>query len=177
MTNTGERYIPGETAAFDAIVNVERYFFAMDFAIDKTVCDIGCGCGLGSYLYSLVAKKVYAVDYSQEAIDYAKWYPFNEKTKFIKQDLEKVYELPEVDVIIAIEFLEHLKDPTAFLKAQTAKELVFSFPFNALITSTWHKADIMGEIDVRNILVNAGYSISNIAVQKEKWLYGHAVKL
>jgi len=57
MKETSEFFIPAQAGFKEVIVNLERYLFAMNFCKDKVVLDAGCGCGLGTYLYSLVAKK------------------------------------------------------------------------------------------------------------------------
>ena len=176
--NSGERWCPFDTDKNEAIINISRYIYGMDFSKDKIVCDIGCGNGLGSYLYSIVAKKVYAVDHSAEAIAHAKKYPFSpDKVEFIQQDLEKNFKLPEHDILIAVEFLEHLADPQAFLQAQTSRELIFSLPKNSLSISTWHKYDIKDKADVETLLANSGYRIETMGVQENLWFHGHAIKL
>jgi len=177
LGKSGERFIPHQTNPNEAIINVARYFYAMNHLKDKIVCEVGCGCGLGTYLYSLVAKKIYAVDYSEEAIEYAKQYPLKDNVEFIEQNLEKYTNLPEHEVLVAIEFLEHLEDPLSFLKAQKSRELVFSLPRHSLAVSSWHKFDIESEADVKTLMAEAGYRITNMELQENLWFYGHAIKL
>ena len=122
MKKTGERFIPTQSDVYEIWVNADRYFYALEHCLDKqtrkprNVLDLGCGSGLGTYLYSLVAGHVTAVDYNEDAFKYAKQYPYEEsKVSFLKMDLEK--EIPEgkYDVTIALESLEHLSDPGSLI--------------------------------------------------------------
>ena len=128
----GERFYPTLSNPYEIKVNMERYLFALQFLKDKVVLDAGTGSGLATYLYSLVAKHVYSVDYSDEAQRYAKLYPFDpRKVTFIKADLEKDI-LPEHDITVALEVVEHLANPDFFLSQLKNKELVFSVPVPSL---------------------------------------------
>lgn len=175
MSN-GERFEPHDTNPGEAVINLERYVFAMSFVGGKVVCEAGCGAGLGTYLYSLGAKQVYAYDYKDEAFELAREYPKRPNVEFIKQNLEKDFKLKDCDLIVALEFLEHIDNPEDFLKAQTARELVFSLPKDSLAVSDWHKFDIKGEDDVRNLLVAGGYKVKTLDLQHDLWFFGSAIK-
>jgi len=53
MVNEAERLIPGEYYSYDVIQeHFNRYFFAGNYVDKKTVLDIGCGSGYGTYYLS-----------------------------------------------------------------------------------------------------------------------------
>lgn len=182
--DTGERFIPHSAPTLDAKINLERYMYAVPYCKDKKVLELGCGSGLGTYLYSLVATHVTAIDYSDDAIEYAKQYPFNpSKVEFRKMDLEKEVPQGSYDVTVATEFLEHISDPASLIAAIDTKFLVFSLPLKSLATSVWHKYPIRdgmeGIQDVRD-LIEKRYVIEKIEVQNSgtvcHWVFGYARK-
>lgn len=180
IENTGERYVPTQGNAVEALVNMERYHYAMTHCIDKKVLELGCGAGLGTYLYSLVAKHVTAIDYSLDALGYAQTYPYDsDKVTFTQMDLSK--EIPEgnYDIVIATEFLEHIDDPASLLRELDTKYLIFALPLHSMAVSTWHKFVIRpGTQGVEDIkaLIHKNYHIEDMVVQNNLWVYGKARK-
>jgi len=167
--NSGERFTPYTSEnKNEPILNLERYYYAMQFCKDKNVVDMGCGIGLGTYLYSLVASKVVAIDYSQGAIDYAKLFPVK-NVEFLKLDMEKD-DMPDGDVLVAIEFLEHLDNPERILKFGYP-EIVFSVPTASLSISKWHKYDFKEVGDI--VAFFSRYYDIEIYCQNNIWIYGH----
>lgn len=183
MENNGEHFTPTQTSLAELEINLDRYLFALKFLEGKTVLDIGCGAGLGSYLYSLVAKKVYVVDYSNDALEEAKRYPRQGNIEFIRADLrdpECLAQLPEHDVCVALEILEHIEDPGAVLKALKGTSLVFSLPLHSMEMSSWHRYQIDTEADVRK-LIEPYYQIGRYEEQTHplsagKWIRGEGTK-
>src|SRR5690348_8900159 len=89
MEHTTEHFQPAHSSVEEIEINLERYLFALKFLKDKVVIDLGCGAGMGTYLYSLVAKKVYAVDYNAQALEEARQWPYTPgKVEFLHLDLE-----------------------------------------------------------------------------------------
>lgn len=117
---TGERLIPelNKGTAF-YYEHLARYLFASQIVKEKVVLDAGCGSGYGSFILAKYgkAKKVYAVDISQEAIDYAQSKYFHKNIKFQVNDAEKLKTISakSVDVIVSFEVIEHLNDQEKFL--------------------------------------------------------------
>ena len=177
IKKTGERFIPTVTSFYEVLVNLERYLFAMRACKNYVVLDAGCGCGLGTYLLSLVAKKVIAVDYNLEALDYAKQFPYEKgKVQFIHTDLEEDT-LPEHNVCVALEVIEHLENPDFFLSQLKCDELVFSVPLNSLkVSPGWHKQDFETLEDIKEILERY-YKVPKYLIQDNKWIYGKAKKI
>ncbi|MEM3714944.1 MAG: class I SAM-dependent methyltransferase, partial [Nitrososphaeria archaeon] len=99
--------------------HVNRYLFASNFVIGKTVLDVACGTGYGSmYLAKEGANLVVAGDLSSEALSYAKVnYKSKSGPEFIRLDATH---LPFVDdsfdCVITFETIEHLKEYERFIK-------------------------------------------------------------
>ena len=66
-----ERYLP-DMCGLIHYEHLHRYMLAAKFAEGKTVLDIACGEGYGTYILSQVAKSVIGVDISKETIAAAK---------------------------------------------------------------------------------------------------------
>lgn len=132
---TGERVIWWKPAThlkeFKLAMNL--YMEAMQYAIGKTVVDAGCGTGFGSIFLSLVAPKVHAIDANVPE-------PLLEKNPdespafgtgdivFHQLDLENEPVDITADLCVAIEFIEHLKNPEYFLANLKADSIFFTIP-------------------------------------------------
>jgi SAM-dependent methyltransferase len=180
----GERFVPNGAHPIEIDLNLERYLFAMHECKDKVVLDLGCGFGLGTYFYSLVAKHVYAVDYSPDAIAAAAQYPYpNNNVSFTQLDLTNIHDLeslPAHDVCVALEVLEHVEMPELILKALKGSALVFSVPLHSLSVSSWHRYSIDTVEDVK-ALISPHYDVSDYKTQKHagswgRWIMGSGVR-
>ena len=88
---------------------------------EDAVVDAASGCGAGSAMLARSCKKVTGIDIEQENIDHAIREHMKEgDISFIRGDLDTIA-LPECDVIISIETIEHLKEPGKFV-AEMQKE-------------------------------------------------------
>ena len=128
-----------------------RYVLAMDSIVGKDVLDIACGTGYGMYLMSYLAKSVSGYDYSQEAIDEAKKFPYRCDCCLEIRNLEEDKSLSnhkhkEFDVITCFETIEHVINPKILLKNMKAatKEggiIYISTPNDLKKTdkNKWHK--------------------------------------
>ena len=94
-----------------------RYQIVAGFVANKRVLDIACGVGDGSDLLSQAgATSVTGVDLSLEAITYAQTHYSRMGLTFVQADAER-FESPDLyDIVVSFETLEHLQDPTRFLK-------------------------------------------------------------
>ena len=73
MKDTGERLIPA--ASKDSVVygeHMSRYLAVIDMVKDKVVLDVASGTGYGTQLLAKYANKVTGVDYSDDAVAYAR---------------------------------------------------------------------------------------------------------
>jgi SAM-dependent methyltransferase len=131
---TGERYIPWALSAGRqiALPHIARYNWSLRFLWNKSVIDIGCGAGYGSFMISWIAKQVIGVDRSAEAIQAARdSFSAAPNLGFIAMDLESATRgalLHTADVYVAFEVLEHLNDPLRVVR--DALPLVWSMPVN-----------------------------------------------
>ncbi|OYR32935.1 methyltransferase domain protein [Brucella lupini] len=108
-------------SAIESSIHVARYSSVAGICENKTVLDLACGEGYGSYLMAKHwhAKKVVGVDISEEAIDKAKENFHGTNIKFINSSAEKITEVlgrQKFDLIVSFETIEHINDPIFFIE-------------------------------------------------------------
>lgn len=117
IEDTGERMVPavhkGKWLYGEHIV---RYEATLPLVREKVVLDIASGTGYGSKIMAHIAKKVYGIDYDQDAINYAKE---NYRADNIEYRQGNGTDIPlgdnTVDVVVTVETIEHIEDYTRFL--------------------------------------------------------------
>ena len=91
--------------------HINRYEFAANQIKDKIVLDIACGDGYGAFMLSKVARQVYAVDLSEEAIKRASSLYENKNLSFIQASgLKLPFADSSVDVVVSFETIEHMSE-------------------------------------------------------------------
>jgi 2-polyprenyl-3-methyl-5-hydroxy-6-metoxy-1,4-benzoquinol methylase len=99
----------------------KRYEFAAKHMNNgDTVLDFACGIGYGSKIISNMglAEKITACDINHDALEYAEHYYSSHNIKFIYNDaLEAKLPKEKFDLAISFETVEHLSQPSVFLKA------------------------------------------------------------
>ncbi len=151
MEFTGERVVPDKMAV-DILTytqHLTRYVFALNFCAGARVLDVACGAGYGLDLISSVAKEVFGIDNSKEALNYAQEnYNFFKRIVFFwqldleKEDFSNNSKMGKVDVITSFETIEHLVNPDFFLanvKNALADDGVFVFSIPNLSYTFFHK--------------------------------------
>jgi len=139
MDFTGERFVPGSASGLLEAEHVQRYTFATNYAKGKSVLDIACGAGYGSYLLLAGgATRVIGVDISAEAIQFANDHYRSDEITFVVHDAEQ-FKNGKYDMITSFETLEHLDKRQQFLENTRSMLnehgiLIMSTP-NKLITS------------------------------------------
>jgi SAM-dependent methyltransferase len=112
-----ERMVPG-TRKWDSgyAEHISRYMFVGGVE-GKRVLDIGCGVGYGAHYYAKNgAAEVVGVDYSSEALEYAKEHFSAPNLSFFKDDAQKLASVSgKFDVISAFEVFEHISDHEVML--------------------------------------------------------------
>lgn len=131
MEFTGERVVPWARSMRDrpdlVQSHVARYNWVLSAVVGKTVVDLGCGTGYGAFLLSFLAERVIGLDVDQESIEFARRrFP---RVEFLVCDLEAVDVLPQAEVYVAFEVLEHLERPKT-LAEKISDHLVWSLPIN-----------------------------------------------
>ncbi len=118
-----ERIIPDETAKGVVSIHLKRYAFAKDFCDSKTVLDIACGSGYGTYYLATSVKKIIGVDCSSEAIEYARRRYAHPNASFEVMDACNM-RFPDhtFDVVCSFETIEHVEQVEAYLQ-QVARVL------------------------------------------------------
>jgi ubiquinone/menaquinone biosynthesis C-methylase UbiE len=118
IENTGERMVPAfQRGKLEYGEHIARYEALAGMVEGKTVLDIASGSGFGTEIISRWAKKVYGVDYSDDAIEYAKANFSNSKTVYMQGDATAIpIEDKSLDVVISFETLEHIENYKKFIE-------------------------------------------------------------
>lgn len=138
----------------DAVLELScfnRYRFAGQFTEGKIVVDAACADGYG--IDYLNAKEYIGLDYSKEALDKAKK-NHGKQGVFKKANLE-TREIPDCDVLVTFETLEHLEDPIGFLKRASKhvkEKIVLSVPNNETPGDNQFHKWIFNENDFKDIV-------------------------
>ncbi len=105
----------------EAAIHFARYAICKKLAKGKRVLDVACGEGYGSYILKEAgAEYVVGVDVSKESVAKAQSLFAKEGLKYQAADvadLDTLFAEGEFDIVISVETIEHLVDPTAFLKS------------------------------------------------------------
>lgn len=112
MKVTGERFVPGRMFKHSEVEHMHRYSAVQNILRGKVVLDAACGTGYGSNMIARVAKMVYGVDISQEAIEYAAS-TFCEcaNVKYIQADIMKLpFDNGLFDAVVSFETIEHVNE-------------------------------------------------------------------
>lgn len=140
MQYTGQMVVPWrmpEQKAHVMAEHVARYAWAMQWIANKRVVDLGCGTGYGALMLSWAAEGVIGIDNHHEAIKTAMADCWGPNLTFVCADLTDC-DIPDADVYIAFETLEHLDKPEALIE-RVEGTLLWSLPLNR--TSPHHKHD------------------------------------
>jgi SAM-dependent methyltransferase len=132
-----ERLVAEQGGGYAMADALSRYVWTLPHLDGKRVVDLGCGTGYGAYVVSWVADAVTALDFSPDAIAYAReHYP---GPVYDVADLTQVAELPAGDVGLCFEVLEHLPDPDRAMRAAFAAypRVFFSVP-----NPWWHNSQL-----------------------------------
>jgi 2-polyprenyl-3-methyl-5-hydroxy-6-metoxy-1,4-benzoquinol methylase len=103
--------------AGEAADHLARYAFAAHWVPGQAVADVCCGLGYGTNLLAAAgARKVYGVDSSSAAVDEARCRYGSSRIEFVRADATVDLPLPEVEVLICFEGIEHVQAPEKLLR-------------------------------------------------------------
>ena len=133
MEFTGERVVPGKTDPDLMNEHWARYKFAEALVHGKLVLDAGCGLAYGSTYLAASARRVVALDASQEALDAARDEFTHSRVDPLQGDCGRLpFRDASLDAVVAFEVIEHLDD-WQLLMSEAARVLV---PHGQFIVST-----------------------------------------
>lgn len=108
-----ERMVPGECEQMTEAIHWQHYLHARPYADGRRVVDAGSGAGYGSQLMARSgATRVLALDYADEALDYARDNYDHPSISWERADLrDRQWEPDSADLITCFEVYEHLVAP------------------------------------------------------------------
>jgi 2-polyprenyl-3-methyl-5-hydroxy-6-metoxy-1,4-benzoquinol methylase len=117
-----ERILPSDLSSGLGGEHLARYTFAAHWVPSQRVADICCGVGYGSNLLAASgAKQVHGIDISAAAIEYAERRYAGPTLEFLCADAMVSLPIPEVDVVVCFEGIEHVTRPDALLANLTRR--------------------------------------------------------
>ena len=115
MKFTGERYIPTEQGQI-RLEHYHRYAIVLDVVKGKTVLDVACGEGYGSFLMADIADIVFGVDISDETVRHASSLYSKPNLKFSQGSATNLaFPDDSFDVVVSFETIEHLAEQEEML--------------------------------------------------------------
>lgn len=158
---TGERVVPNKMHAdvINWMLHLQRYVFALKYALNKRILDAACGTGYGVSLLSSVAKSVEGVDIDRKTIEWAKKNNhFYCPVRFRLLDLEKDKIPGSFDCVVSFETIEHLDKPEILITnirqvLNNEGLFIFSTPVNEPPNSLHKKSYTWSS--VKELIVNS----------------------
>lgn len=112
--------------------HIERYALLRQFA-RGVVLDAACGCGYGSYLLATNpdVSHVIGLDAEPDAISFAKEEYASDRIEFHHGNLEHWTCNQPIDLLLSVETIEHLVDPTTlpnFVERNAINHVILTYP-------------------------------------------------
>ncbi|BAQ49160.1 MULTISPECIES: class I SAM-dependent methyltransferase [Methylobacterium] len=116
MPFTGERFTSLLAHSQIEAEHVHRYLLARKFCENKSVLDIACGEGYGSWILSKVANSVLGVDVDAATIKHADTFYKQNNLHFMIGDARKIpCQDHSIDVVVSFETIEHICEHNIFI--------------------------------------------------------------
>ena len=114
---TAERTVEGRSGTNLFYFQHQRiYTFCQEFVKNKNVLEFGSGYGSGAYRLSKFAREVLAIDIDWRSINESPRRFKRDNLQFIRGDAESFKPPKKYEVIVALQLIEHLKNPDKFIK-------------------------------------------------------------
>ncbi len=115
--DTGERILPTEDGEISFVFSRHKFAYKsiQKYVKDKTVIDIGCGTGYGSYILAEQAKTVLGIDNNIEAITYCKHQFSASNIDYIQMDGSSLKLNQQFDIAVTFQAIEHFVDLDGFI--------------------------------------------------------------
>ncbi len=117
ISDTGERILP--TSAGEVSYVYSRHKFAYEyiqsFVAGKTVIDVGCGSGYGSYILAQRARRVLGIDHDGDAISFCQTHYKADNLEFRRADAMGFWTEVLFQVAVCLQVIEHFADVKAFV--------------------------------------------------------------
>jgi 2-polyprenyl-3-methyl-5-hydroxy-6-metoxy-1,4-benzoquinol methylase len=138
--------------------HLARYQFALGhLRSGERLLDTGCGAGYGTHLLSTAAGFALGVDYSVDALDYARSHYDSPRLAFARMDCQALALRDSwFDVLVSFEMYEHLEHPKEYLR-ECCRVLK---PGGRLILSTPNRAS--WDIHMRSIRTTYEFHINMV---------------
>ena len=152
--------------------HITRYFLAKGWIMPgETVLDAACCTGYGSKLMALSAKKVIGLEVDEGAVRDAQDWNGAENVEYHVADLDTC-ELPDVDIAVSIETVEHLNDMKHFcdqLKKHTKRCIIICTPLGGTSSAYVNeppgpgteKNDFMTMGDIQKLIADDTWKVFN----------------
>ncbi len=169
MNSSLERIYPDEPQSSSIAgsetltLHLARYEFASDHILPGLIADIACGAGYGSHLIAKAnpGVRIIAVDADPDALDYARAHYPHDRIEYIQADAMEFFAGKNLDVIISLETIEHLKDPKGFVKHMAGQlspggRFIASAPITpSMDANPFHFSDFTGK-SFRKLFTDCG---------------------
>jgi glycosyltransferase involved in cell wall biosynthesis/ubiquinone/menaquinone biosynthesis C-methylase UbiE len=104
-----EQFMSDSNAGHISYEKWHRYFYAIQFVRGKNVIDIACDKGYGANLLAQTAKSVIGIDFSNEAIAFARDHFCMSNLSFLQGSMKQfvVSDKKEIDVVVSFDKIEN----------------------------------------------------------------------
>jgi ubiquinone/menaquinone biosynthesis C-methylase UbiE len=92
------------------------YEYCKTYCSGKRVLDLGCGDGYGTALLAQKAKHVVGIDNDEHSIRIARKRYRAKNIRFATADALRIPKFSAFDVVVSLQFIEHMPDEDAYLK-------------------------------------------------------------
>ena len=153
--------------------HVERYELASSLVYGD-ILDAACGCGYGSFILAIDGLKgrVFGVDISANAINYANRHWRCDNNNFSLCDLNSIEVIGRFDWLVCFETIEHLENPGRFLKiaAKYCQHIICSVPNENIIPKTpgrykYHYRHYTRK-EIVDLLEECGFTVDEVMFQR-----------